>query len=160
MKPLQKVRKNKKLQQGVVVGNGMEKTATVLVERTTKHPLYKKTIKLSKKFPFHDPENSCNVGDFSFFIFSLKIVFALAIDVFSILHYPKQSLFFFKIEVSFTVPTAAPQIEEKNFSSNSLILFCNSLIESFLKSNFFIATFLKSHCFLQTVCSGLNLTPF
>ena len=64
MKPLQKVRKNKKLQQGVVVGNGMEKTATVLVERTTKHPLYKKTIKLSKKFPFHDPENSCNVGDF------------------------------------------------------------------------------------------------
>ncbi len=64
MKQLQKTRKNKKLRQGVVVSTCMEKTATVLVERTTKHPLYKKTIKLSKKFLFHDPENLCNVGDF------------------------------------------------------------------------------------------------
>lgn len=63
MKQIQKPRKNKKLQQGVVVSNSMEKTAVVLVKRTTKHPLYKKTIKLSKKFLFHDQENSCNVGD-------------------------------------------------------------------------------------------------
>ena len=47
MKQIQKNRKNKKLQQGVVVSNSMEKTAVVLVKRTTKHPLYKKTIKLS-----------------------------------------------------------------------------------------------------------------
>ena len=47
MRQLPKTRKNKKSQRGVVVSTGMEKTATVLVERTTKHPLYKKTIKLS-----------------------------------------------------------------------------------------------------------------
>ena len=64
MRQLPKTRKNKKSQRGVVVSTGMEKTATVLVERTTKHPLYKKTIKLSKKFLFHDPEDICNVGDF------------------------------------------------------------------------------------------------
>ena len=57
------LRKNKKLRQGVVVSNSMDKTAVVLIKRTVKHPVYKKTVRLSKKFCFHDQDNSCNVGD-------------------------------------------------------------------------------------------------
>lgn len=64
MKNQEKTVKNKKkLRQGVVVSNSMVKTAVALVERRVKHPLYKKTIKLSKKFQFHDEDNKCKVGD-------------------------------------------------------------------------------------------------
>ena len=58
-----KSRKNKKLRQGVVVSNSMDKTIAVLVERIIKHPVYKKTVKFSKKFQCHDPENKCKLGD-------------------------------------------------------------------------------------------------
>ena len=84
MRQLPKTRKNKKSQRGVVVSTGMEKTATVLVERTTKHPLYKKTIKLSKKFLFHDPEDICNVGDFVRIV-ECKPIYKNSIFFFSIL---------------------------------------------------------------------------
>lgn len=56
-------RKNKKVRQGTVISNKMRKTAVLLVEQTIKHPIYKRTIKFSKKFQFHDEENSCNIGD-------------------------------------------------------------------------------------------------
>ena len=48
---------------GVVVSNKMDKTVVVLVERLTKHPIYKKYIKKKKKFKAHDKENRCAVGD-------------------------------------------------------------------------------------------------
>ena len=48
---------------GLVVSNKMQKTITVAVERRVPHPLYKKTIRRTKKYHAHDQENACNVGD-------------------------------------------------------------------------------------------------
>lgn len=48
---------------GVVTGNKMKKTVTVLVERQVRHPLYKKIIKRRKKFLVHDEYEKCKVGD-------------------------------------------------------------------------------------------------
>jgi len=52
-----------KLQSGVVVSNNMDKSIVVKVERKVKHPIYKKTIKRSKKFVTHDENNECKIGD-------------------------------------------------------------------------------------------------
>jgi small subunit ribosomal protein S17 len=49
--------------QGRVVSNKMDKTITVLVERTVKHPIYGKFIKRSTKLHAHDEANVCNEGD-------------------------------------------------------------------------------------------------
>jgi small subunit ribosomal protein S17 len=49
--------------QGRVVSNKMDKTVTVLVERTVKHPLYGKYLKRSSKLHAHDADNACNEGD-------------------------------------------------------------------------------------------------
>jgi len=43
----------KRVLQGVVVSDKMEKTITVRVERRVMHPLYKKVIKRSKKYAAH-----------------------------------------------------------------------------------------------------------
>lgn len=48
---------------GVVVSAKMDKTITVAVQRLVQHPLYKKSIKQTKKFKAHDETNQCNVGD-------------------------------------------------------------------------------------------------
>jgi small subunit ribosomal protein S17 len=48
---------------GIVVSNKMEKTAVVLVESRYSHPIYKKTLKTSKRFLVHDELNECNPGD-------------------------------------------------------------------------------------------------
>ncbi|NIM89338.1 MAG: 30S ribosomal protein S17 [Candidatus Aminicenantes bacterium] len=48
---------------GVVIGNKMRKTVTVLVERPVRHPFYKKIIKRKKKFLVHDEYEKCKVGD-------------------------------------------------------------------------------------------------
>jgi len=48
---------------GVVIGNKMKKTVTVLVERPVRHPFYKKIIKKKKKFLAHDEYEKCKVGD-------------------------------------------------------------------------------------------------
>jgi len=49
--------------QGVVVSDKGDKTITVLVERRVMHPVYKKFIKLSKKYRAHDEGNACQVGE-------------------------------------------------------------------------------------------------
>jgi small subunit ribosomal protein S17 len=49
--------------QGVVVSDKMDKTVVVNVERRKQHPLYKKFIRLSKKYVAHDENNSCKAGD-------------------------------------------------------------------------------------------------
>jgi small subunit ribosomal protein S17 len=48
---------------GEVIGDKMNKTVTVLVERRVKHPLYKKYIRRSTKLHAHDEENQCRIGD-------------------------------------------------------------------------------------------------
>ena len=52
-----------KLQSGIVVSDNMDKSIVVKVERKVKHPIYKKTIKRSKKFVTHDENNECKIGD-------------------------------------------------------------------------------------------------
>ncbi|HJO74828.1 MAG TPA: 30S ribosomal protein S17 [Rhodospirillales bacterium] len=53
----------KRVMQGVVVSDKMDKTVTVKVERRIMHPLYKKFIRRSKKYAAHDEANACKVGD-------------------------------------------------------------------------------------------------
>jgi small subunit ribosomal protein S17 len=53
----------KRILQGTVVGDKNEQTVTVLVERRFKHPLMHKTVRKSKKYRAHDPENQFKVGD-------------------------------------------------------------------------------------------------
>lgn len=57
------VQRRRKVLQGMVVSDKMEKTAVVKVNRTIQHPLYKKTVKRSKNYKIHDEENSCQIGD-------------------------------------------------------------------------------------------------
>lgn len=53
----------KRVMQGVVVSDKMDKTVTVKVERRIMHPLYKKFIRRSKKYAAHDESNACKIGD-------------------------------------------------------------------------------------------------
>ena len=54
---------SKKVLQGEVVSNKMEKTIVVRVERTIMHSLYKKFYKSHKKFVAHDENNEAVIGD-------------------------------------------------------------------------------------------------
>ena len=57
---------NNKLQRtevGRVLSNKMQQSATVVVERRVKHPMYGKYIRRSKKYHVHDAENVLNIGD-------------------------------------------------------------------------------------------------
>jgi small subunit ribosomal protein S17 len=49
---------------GRVVSDKMDKTIVVEVERTHKHPTYRKYVKSSKKYKAHDETNACKVDDF------------------------------------------------------------------------------------------------
>ena len=53
----------KRILQGTVVSDKNEQTVTVLVERRFKHPLMHKTVKRTKKYRAHDPENQFKTGD-------------------------------------------------------------------------------------------------
>jgi len=57
------IQRRKKVLQGVIVSDKMEKTAVALVQRTVQHPLYKRTVKSSKKYKIHDEQNQCQIGD-------------------------------------------------------------------------------------------------
>jgi small subunit ribosomal protein S17 len=56
-------RNDRKVRQGVVVSDVQDKTIVVRVQRTTIHPLYKKTLRVSKKYHVHDEANDAKVGD-------------------------------------------------------------------------------------------------
>ena len=53
----------KRILQGVVVSDKMEKTVVVRVERRVMHPIYKKFIRRSKKYHAHDENNTFKAGD-------------------------------------------------------------------------------------------------
>jgi small subunit ribosomal protein S17 len=58
------IRKNKrKLTEGIVVSNKMNKTVVVAVTRLVKHPDYGKYVRRTKKLFAHDEKNECNSGD-------------------------------------------------------------------------------------------------
>jgi small subunit ribosomal protein S17 len=48
---------------GRVVSDKMEKTIVVSVERLSRHPLYKRVIRLTTKFKAHDERNEARIGD-------------------------------------------------------------------------------------------------
>lgn len=54
---------NRKVREGVVVSNKMDKTAVVEVVRRSRHPQYRKTVQQSKRYYTHDEENDLNEGD-------------------------------------------------------------------------------------------------
>ncbi len=53
----------RKVRQGQVVSDRMDKTVVVAVETPKRHPLYKKAIKRAVKYKAHDEKNMCRVGD-------------------------------------------------------------------------------------------------
>ncbi|HYC83204.1 MAG TPA: 30S ribosomal protein S17 [Candidatus Paceibacterota bacterium] len=53
----------KKILEGVVVSDKMDKTVVVRVERFVKHPKYGKFMVRSKNFKAHDENNECKTGD-------------------------------------------------------------------------------------------------
>ena len=56
-------RRARKVRVGRVVSDKMDKTIVVSVERLSRHPLYKRVIRLTTKFKAHDERNEARVGD-------------------------------------------------------------------------------------------------
>jgi small subunit ribosomal protein S17 len=52
----------KRILQGVVVSDKMNKTIVVQVERRVMHPIYKKFVRRTKKYSAHDEANAHKVG--------------------------------------------------------------------------------------------------
>jgi small subunit ribosomal protein S17 len=56
-------RGNRKVREGIVVSDKMDKTVVVAVEDRVKHPLYGKIIRRTTKYKAHDEANEYGVGD-------------------------------------------------------------------------------------------------
>lgn len=54
---------NRKVREGIVTSNKMEKSIVVKVERRLRHPMYGKFLRRSTKIMAHDEKNECNIGD-------------------------------------------------------------------------------------------------
>jgi small subunit ribosomal protein S17 len=55
--------KSRKQLVGKVISNKMDKTIVVEIENLVMHPLYKKSVKRTKRMKSHDEKNECSVGD-------------------------------------------------------------------------------------------------
>ena len=56
-------RNRRKVREGLVVSDKMDKTVVVEVEDRVKHPLYGKVMRRTSKLKAHDEQNSCGTGD-------------------------------------------------------------------------------------------------
>ncbi len=56
-------RATRKVREGLVVSDKMDKTVVVSVEDRVKHALYGKVLRRSTKLKAHDEQNSCGIGD-------------------------------------------------------------------------------------------------
>jgi small subunit ribosomal protein S17 len=56
-------RSRRKVREGLVVSDKMDKTVVVAVEDRVKHPLYGKVLRRNTKLKAHDEQNSCGIGD-------------------------------------------------------------------------------------------------
>ncbi len=56
-------RNQRKVREGIVVSDKMEKTIVVAVHDKIKHPIYKKTMNKTKKYKVHDEKNEAGIGD-------------------------------------------------------------------------------------------------
>jgi small subunit ribosomal protein S17 len=57
------VRNRRKVREGLVVSDKMDKTVVVAVEDRVKHPLYGKVLRRTSKLKAHDEQNACGIGD-------------------------------------------------------------------------------------------------
>jgi small subunit ribosomal protein S17 len=56
-------RNRRKVRDGLVVSDKMDKTVVVVVEDRVKHPLYGKVLRRTRKLKVHDESNACGIGD-------------------------------------------------------------------------------------------------
>lgn len=56
-------RGRRKVRTGVVVSDARDKTVTVEIASTVRHPIYMKTVRSSTKLHAHDEENAARIGD-------------------------------------------------------------------------------------------------
>ena len=56
-------RQARKVREGIVTSNKMERTAVVTITERVRHPRYNKTLQQDKKLYVHDEANDLNVGD-------------------------------------------------------------------------------------------------
>ena len=56
-------RNRRKVREGLVVSDKMDKTVVVAVEDRVKHPLYGKVMRRTSKLKAHDEQNACGIGD-------------------------------------------------------------------------------------------------
>ena len=59
----QKETLKKKFYTGIVISDKMQKTVVVAVERTFRHPLFNKTVRVKRKYKVHDEQGVAKVGD-------------------------------------------------------------------------------------------------
>jgi small subunit ribosomal protein S17 len=58
-----KTRAHRKVREGLVVSDKMDKTVVVEVEDRVKHALYGKVLRRTSKLKAHDEQNACGIGD-------------------------------------------------------------------------------------------------
>jgi small subunit ribosomal protein S17 len=58
-----KPRANRKVREGLVISDKMDKTVVVEVEDRVKHALYGKVLRRTRKLKVHDEQNACGIGD-------------------------------------------------------------------------------------------------
>jgi small subunit ribosomal protein S17 len=59
----QKPRGRRKVREGLVVSDKMDKTIVVALEDRKKHPLYGKVLRSTTQVKAHDEENTAGIGD-------------------------------------------------------------------------------------------------
>ncbi len=57
------VRGERKVREGLVVSDKMDKTVVVAVEDRFKHPMYGKVVRRTSRYKAHDEQNECGTGD-------------------------------------------------------------------------------------------------
>jgi small subunit ribosomal protein S17 len=53
----------RKVREGLVVSDKMDKTAVVSIVRLKRHPIYGRVQRVTKRIKAHDETNECKVGD-------------------------------------------------------------------------------------------------
>jgi small subunit ribosomal protein S17 len=53
----------RKVREGLVVSDKMDKTVVVAVEDRVKHAMYGKVMRRTSKLKAHDEQNACGIGD-------------------------------------------------------------------------------------------------
>jgi small subunit ribosomal protein S17 len=61
--PVTLTRPRRKVREGIVVSDKMDKTVIVLVQDTKPHPLYKKVVRQTRRLKVHDADGACGIGD-------------------------------------------------------------------------------------------------